>query len=85
MHTPTHTHPHPSILSVTYRRDHDQSYQEADDADKQQQQLSAVASSDLMRVQVSHRRHQGLQTHKLGDRGETGSAVRHITHQCHKM
>lgn len=41
-------------LSVTYRCDHDESYQEAHDADEQQQQLSAVASSDQVRVQVSH-------------------------------
>lgn len=50
----TFTHIHPSTLGVTYRRDHDQSDQEADDTDKQQQQLSAVTSSDQVRVKVSH-------------------------------
>ena len=60
------SHTHPSVLSVTYRRDHDQTDQEADDADKQQQQLAPLTPSDQMRVQVSGRRHQGLQAHKLG-------------------
>lgn len=44
-------------MYLTYRRDHDQAYQEAHDADEQQQQLPAVASSDQVRVQVTHRRH----------------------------
>lgn len=51
----SHT-PHPS----PYRRDHDQPQQEADDADEEQQQLSAVASSEQVGVQVGDRRHQGL-------------------------
>lgn len=59
-----------TILSAclcTYRCDHDQAYQKADDADKEQQQLPAVAPSDQVGVEVSHWRHQRLQTHKLGD------------------
>lgn len=54
---------------MTDGRDHDQAEQEADDADEEQQQLPAVTPSDQIRVQVRHRRHQGLQTHKLRDRG----------------
>lgn len=68
---------HPS----TYRRDHDQSQQEADDADAEQQQFPAVASSDQVRVQVSNRRHQRLQTHKLDDR-RGGYQFYMILHQC---
>lgn len=66
---------HTECVAVTYWRDHDQPYEEAHDADEQQQQLSAVTSSDQVRVQVTHRRHQGLQAHKLKGRGETGLSV----------
>lgn len=56
-----------SAHPCTYRCDHYQSYQEADNADKEQQQLPAAAPSDQVGVEVSHWRHQRLQTHKLGD------------------
>lgn len=68
--------PAQTVPGLTYRRDHDQPHQEADHTDEQQQQLSALASADQVRVQVSHRRHQGLQTHKLGDGGEAGSDLK---------
>lgn len=52
---------------MTYWCHHYEPNQEAHDTDEQQQQLPAVASSDQVRVQVRHRRHQGLQAHELGD------------------
>lgn len=55
---------HPS----SYRRDHDQPEQEADDTNEEQQQLPAVPPPQLLGVQVGYRRHQGLQAHELGDR-----------------
>lgn len=58
----------PSIHPSSYRRDHDQPEQEADDTDEEQQQLPAVPPPHLLGVQVGHRRHQGLQAHELGDR-----------------
>lgn len=58
-----------SARPCTYRRDHDQSYQEADDADEEQQQLPAVAPPDQVGVEVGHRSHQSLQTHKLWGKG----------------
>lgn len=61
--------------SCDYRSDHDQANQEADDAHEQQQQLPAVASSDQVGVQISHRRHQGLQAHKLGVTGNAGLSM----------
>lgn len=59
---------HPSIYPSSYRRDHDQPEQEADDTDEEQQQLPAVPPPHLLGVQVGHRRHQGLQAHELGDK-----------------
>lgn len=64
---------HPSIHPSSYRRDHDQPEQEADDTDEEQQQLPAVPPPHLLGVQVGHRRHQGLQAHELGDK--TGGVV----------
>lgn len=58
----------PSIHPSSYRRDHDQPEQEADDTDEEQQQLPAVPPPQLLGVQVGHRRHQGLQAHELGDK-----------------
>lgn len=63
----------PSIHPSSYWRDHDQPEQEADDTDEEQQQLPAVPLPHLLGVQVSHRRHQGLQAHELGDK--TGGVV----------
>lgn len=45
---------HLSACLCTYLCDHNQSYQEADNADKEQQQLPAVAPPDQVGVEVSH-------------------------------